>query len=152
MGPKAEAKAPMNWLKCVTGTLLMFLPIFVTEVGAEVSPTDRTIQFLTNAHTGISMDDSEWLSTEARSTGKIAGFGGLSTLVKQTTAFAKEFKGLKSVVILEVAEQGKAQRIRAEVKFFDEKRRKASPAAAEREDMIWTFVVTKEEGKWKLLF
>ena len=152
MGPKAEASAPMNWQRCIAGTMLMLLPVFVAAAGAEVSPTDRTIQFLTNAHTGISMDDSEWLSTEARSTGKIAGFGGLRTLVKQTTAFAKEFRGLRSVVILDVVEQGNAQRIRAEVKFFDEKRRKASPAAAERENMIWTFVITKEEGKWKLLF
>ena len=98
------------------------------------------------------MSDSEWLSSEARGGGKIAAFGGLNKLVKQTTAFAKEFNGLKSVAVLDVVEVGNKQRIRAEVKFFDEARRKASPAAAEREDMIWTFLVTKEHGKWKLQF
>ena len=128
----------------------MLLSLSASAIEAEVSPTDRTIQFLTNAHTGIDMDDSEWLSADARSTGKIAAYGGLSRLVKQTTAFAREYKGLKSVTVLQVTDEGKAFRIRAEVKFFDEKRRKKSPAAAEREDMTWVFLVTKEEGKWKL--
>jgi hypothetical protein len=130
----------------------MLTPVLVLAAGVEMPATDRTIQFLTNAHTGISMNDSEWLSAEARRAGNIAAHGGLSRLVNQTTAFAREYKGLMSIAILEVTEQGKVQRIRAEVKFFDEKRRRASAAAAEREDMIWTFVVRKEDGAWKLQF
>jgi len=142
----------MNWLKHTVGTVLMLLPICVVAGGLEASSSDRAIQFLTNAHTGVSMEDSEWLSVATRTAPNFVGFGGLSALVNQSTAFAREFNGLKSVEILDVADQGNVQRIRAEVKFLDDKRRSASPAAAERKAMIWTFVATKEDGKWKLSF
>ena len=137
---------------CVTGALLVLLPLCASAIEAEESPTDRTIQFLTNVHTGIAMKDSEWLSAKARSTGKISAYGGLSRMVKQTTALARSYNGLQSVEVLQVTEEGTSFRIRAEVKFFDEKRRKKSPAAAESVDMIWVFLVGKEEAKWKLTF
>jgi hypothetical protein len=151
MGAEAKAKTVMKLLQYVVAMLLT-LPIAASAAEVVTSATDRTIQFLTNVHTGISMNDAEWLSSEARSHGKISAHGGLTRLVDQTTSFAKEFNGVKSIVILDVSEKGKARLIRARVQFFDEKRRNKSPAAAERGDMIWTFLATQEDGKWKLQF
>jgi hypothetical protein len=153
MGTKAEARALAKWFRLFAGAVMLTAvgsPVLAAET--EMPASDRTIQFLTNAHTGIVMNDSEWLTAEARGAKKIYTHGGLVRLVEQTTAYAREFNGLKSVAILEVTALSNGQRIRVQVKFFDEKRRKASPAAAEREDMIWTFLAKKEGGNWKLEF
>jgi phage replication-related protein YjqB (UPF0714/DUF867 family) len=125
---------------------------FALAVETETPASDRVIQFLTNVHTGVVLNDADWLTTEARSAGKLSAHGGLKRVVQQTTEFARTFNGVKSVAILEVAELRDTRRIRAQVTFFDEKRRKASPSAAEREDMIWVFLAKKEDGKWKLQF
>jgi hypothetical protein len=124
--------------------------LFSNSALADPSATDRVIQFLTNSYTGRSMQATEWLSQETRRAEKFNAFGGLNALVKQSTARAREFKGLKSVVILDVKQEGQVYIVKAEVKFFEDHRKPTSPAMAEREDIIWDIRVARENSKWKL--
>jgi hypothetical protein len=119
---------------------------------ASDTPTDLVIQFLTNAHTGKPMDASDWLQREAREAKQFQAFGGLDALVKQSTSFAHDYGGLKSVEILNVKAQPNGYEVVAEVKFFDDAKRRKSPTAAEREDMRWTFRVVREEARWMLSY
>ena len=149
---RAKANTLLQRLAYSFAALLFAMLIFISECWANESASDRVIQFLTNAHTGVAMSESEWLSKDVRELRNFKGFGGLATLVKQTTSFAKEYKGLKSVVVLDVTEIGETQQVRAEVRFFEDERRKASPSAAEAEDMVWVFRAAKEGKKWMLKF
>jgi hypothetical protein len=96
------------------------------------------------------MRAAEWLGKDVRDAEKFTAFGGLDRLIKQSTARAHEYGGLKSVSILDVKQQGEAYLVRAEVKFVKDHRKSDSPAVAEREEMIWNIRVAKENGKWKL--
>ena len=131
---------------------LVALVVFALSAFAYADPiaTDRVIQFLTYAHTGQSMRAAEWLGKDVRDAAKFKAFGGLDRLIKQSTARAHEYKGLKSVSILDVQQQGETYLVKAEVKFLEDHTKSKSPAVAEREEMIWNIRVAKENGKWKL--
>ena len=131
---------------------LLALVAFTLSTFAYADPiaTDRVIQFLTRAHTGEPMRAAEWLGKDVRDGDKFKAFGGLDRLIKQSTARAHEYKGLKSVSILDVKQQGESYLVKAEVTFIEDHRKSDSPAMAEREEMIWSIRVAKENGKWKL--
>ena len=139
-----------KWTATVKYFLALMAFLFSTAALADPVATNRVIQFLTNAHTGRSMRASEWLGKDVRDADKFKAFGGLDRLIEQSTARAHEYKGLKSVSILEVKEEGPAYVVKAEVKFIADHRKADSRAAAEREDMVWNIRVAKENGKWKL--
>ena len=122
------------------------------SLGAEPMATERVIRFLTNVYTGYSMKADEWLSKETRNAPKFKAFGGLSSLVKQSTARAREFDGLKSVTVIEVMQEGPAYAVKASVAFIKDHRKIASGGVAEREEIVWDFRVSKEDGAWRLSF
>jgi hypothetical protein len=98
------------------------------------------------------MDPTSWLLMDARNAELFKAFGGLEATVRQTSSLAHRYGGLRSVNIKQAIKKGDDYAITAQVTFFDEKGRKRSPAAAEREDMVWHFKVAKEAGVWKLAF
>jgi len=98
------------------------------------------------------MQASDWMQKKAREAKQFRAFGGLDAFVKQSTTLAHQYGGLKSVDILDVKQQSDGYEIVAEVKFFDDAKRRQSPAAAEREDMRWIFNVGRENGRWVLSY
>jgi hypothetical protein len=132
----------------------MFLGIALinTAIAADELPSDRVIQFLTNIHTGKTMDSEAWLLKGARDSKQLKAFGGLGAAVRQSSDLAHRYGGLRSVEIKQVTKSGEGYQIIAEVTFFDDESRRKSPAVAEREDMTWRFTVAKESGTWKLQF
>lgn len=136
--------------------LLMSIAALLLSIRCEASelplPSDRVIQFLTNVHTNQKMNPDAWLSRKAKNGERFKAFGGLDAVVIQSSKLAHEYRGLRSIEIKHVSAENPGFVITAEVKFFDEDRRRASPAMAEREDMVWTFRVEKENRTWKLAF
>jgi hypothetical protein len=125
----------------------------VPSVGAASDlPSDRVIQFLANAHTGQKMDANAWLLRDARKAERFNAYGGLESMVRQTSSMAHQYRGLRSIEVKDVTAIDGGFLIIVEVKFFDDAERKRSPAVAEREDMVWRFRVAKEGGVWKLAF
>ena len=114
--------------------------------------SDRAIQFLVNVHTGTNMSASEWLLSSARDSDRFASFGGLDRMVRQTSELAHRYGGLRAIELKSVSPTDRGFLVTAEVKFIDDDKRKASPAAAVREDMVWKLRAEKEGGVWKLAF
>lgn len=110
----------------------------------------RAAQFLTNAHTGKAMTAKDWLTDEARQAPMFAGFGGIESLVRQSTSRAGKFGGLKAVHILEARPLRQGCEVRAEVKFAKDHKDPANPAIAASEEMIWTFQMMKLNGTWRI--
>ena len=152
MGKTNRSPSVENSMKNCLRILVLASLIISGSLGAEPVATEKAIQFLTNAYTGHAMKADEWLSKEARNAPKFKAFGGLSSLIKQSTARAREFDGLMSVTVLEVTQEGSAYVVKAEVKFIRDHRKVVSAAVAEREDIVWNFHVLKENGGWKLSF
>ena len=134
-------------------TLIVGFLLSVTCAASTTSiATDRVISFLTNAHTGKQMRADEWLTKKTRSAEMFVAFGGLDALVRQSTSSAESYGGLRSVRILVAKREGNTHFVTAEVQFKEDYRRRQSPVAAEREDMVWQFRVVSEDGVLKLSF
>jgi hypothetical protein len=140
-----------KWTSAMKRALSVLVLIAICNLAsADPGATDKVIQFLTYAHTGQSMRAVDWLGREVRDAPKFKAFGGLDRLVKQSTSRAHAYKGLRSVEILDVAQQGDAYLVKAQVKFIEDHTKSESAAVAEREEMIWNVRVAKENGRWKL--
>jgi len=136
-----------------TGLILTMLasPMALAQSDPSQLPTDRAVMFLTKIHTGERMDAKEWLLLPDRSGERFEAFGGLDAVVRQTTALAHRYGGVRSIAIRTVKKVQNGFVITADVLFLDEKRRQASPAMAEREKQ-WTLRVESQDGAWKLAF
>lgn len=144
----------MGTEKWATAMRQLFFALLAATTGAfahaDPIATDKVIQFLTRAYTDQPMRAAEWLSKDVRNSDKFNAFGGLDRLIKQSTSRAREYKGLKSVSIIDVKKEGEVYFVTAEVKFIEDHRNADSPAAAEREAMIWNVRVAREDGRWML--
>lgn len=134
----------------IAATLFVVCLSFYGSAWSADSPTDRVLQFITNAHTGVPMQASEWLSDETQSSKVFKGHGGIERVVQQTTALAHRFGGLRSVRVVKVTKKDTQALVEVEVTFFDEAGRRKSPSAAERDSMKWEVRTTKVGSKWVL--
>jgi hypothetical protein len=98
------------------------------------------------------MRPNDWLTEEASSAELFLAFGGLDALVRQSTASAQQYGGLRSVQILNAKKEGQAYVVTAEVHFKDDDRRRSVPAKVVSEDMVWRFRVVNQNGKLLLDF
>lgn len=152
MGASTETMMLHSLAKRWFSVAFSVFSVFLSSAHAEFSATDRVIQFLTNAHTGVSMSAPDWIDQEMQSAPAFRGFGGIERLVEQSTRSAHEYGGLKTVRILKVVAKDGQILVRAEVAFFDDARRRKSPSNAERGNMIWNFQVKKFGPSWMLKF
>ena len=113
-------------------------------------PAVRAKEFLTSIHTGKNMDPEEWLTREARAAPMFNAFGGLSLMVKQTSAWATKYGGLKSVDIVGIRREADKAVITANIILKQEYKNPNSPVASEREDKVWEVHLLVEDGKWKI--
>jgi hypothetical protein len=118
--------------------------------GADAAFTDKAVLFVVNAHTGVPMRASRWLSDSTVSASQFRMHGGLAALTKQSTALAHQYGGLKAVEVVEVNIAEKSPYVAIRVSFQDDARRKSSPAIAEREEMIWRFRGMMRNNNWAL--
>ena len=140
------ARIFLSLLACAMSILAV--PVACAE--APFTFTDRAVLFVVNAHTGVRMRATAWLSNSTVTSSEFRMHGGLAALTKQSTAFAHQYGGLKAVEIIEVKTAEKSPQVAIRVRFQDEARRKASPAMAEREEMIWRFHGTMRNNNWAL--
>ena len=104
--------------------------------------------FLRNIHSGQPMKAEIWLTKEARTAEAFVAFGGLDSVIKQSTATADRHGGLRSVEVLSADIDGDGIFVRAKVRF---NREDTSGVGVEPADQtIWEVRVVREEGRWKL--
>jgi hypothetical protein len=115
-------------------------------------PAARALQFLTNVHTGKSMNEEEWLTKEVRSAEVFRAHGGLEAMVKQSTAHARRYGGLESVQVVQCTTTGDTVDIQVRVLFKEMPAASADAPTSETEDMVWTIAAVKESGRWLLSF
>ena len=114
---------------------------------------DRATHFLRNAHTGVSMDSSEWLTERMRGRNMFTGFGGLRALIESSTRLAIEYGGLKEVKLLHSERtKSKTDVVTLEVVFFRDPRNDPKAPLALKEPQIWNIKVRREAGALKLEF
>ena len=118
--------------------------------GTVAPPIDMAETFLRHVHTGQQLRAEDWLSEETRSSEAFIGFGGLDVLVRQSTARADRYGGVKAVRIRGARGEGGEYFVTAEVLFNRDPTAGDGPAMATHDQMIWEFRVVREEGKWKL--
>jgi hypothetical protein len=123
--------------------------MFGDSYGAQ-NPVDRAVEFLTNAYSGQTMQPEEWLTKETRNAPMFKGFGGLDALVKQSTARAQKFGGLKTVTVQDVKKEGDTYKAAIEITFMEDHKDPSNSAMATQEDMVWNIQIIKQGGRWKL--
>ena len=96
------------------------------------------------------MDPEEWLTRETRAAATFNAFGGLSVMVRQTSAWAMRYGGLKNVEIVAVKRETDKAVVTAKISLNQEYRNPSSPVASEREDKVWEVHLLVEDGKWKI--
>jgi hypothetical protein len=131
---------------------LVFLVISAGWAQAVSNASDRAILFLVSVHSGQHLKEKEWLSDDLRLSENFRGHGGLSRLTSQSTALAQKYGGIGQIQLLSSDCSGAKCKIRLQLKFRDEERRKASASPAEREDMVWEFSATKSKRNWLFEF
>ena len=111
--------------------------------------TDRAIQFVVNAYTGVRMEDSEWMTQEKLQDpgDHLVLIGGLRPLVESNARRAHEAGGLGSVEVVRVESRGDIYRVTARVSFASS--RGASKKNQEKEEP-WQLYFQEEAGKFKL--
>lgn len=115
-------------------------------------PAARAVQFLTNVHTGKMMKADEWLTRKARSEPAFNAHGGLDAMVKQSTARAERYGGLKSVQVLQSTKRNEQANVEIRVLFNQDPSASIDAPNAAKEEMIWNVTAVKEDGNWKLSF
>lgn len=116
----------------------------------ETAIRGRILTFLVNAHTGQQMTADHWLTKNARDAPAFAGFGGLRSLINQSTARAEEFGGLRTVEIIELNPQPGGYKVTSKVLFVRNHKRANDRSASASDDMIWPFSVVRDKGMWKI--
>src|SRR5215471_2849886 len=99
-------------------SLLLFVLLTLFSGVTFADPrVDVAKAFVTNIHTGQSMRPEQWLTKESRTQEAFVAFGGLDAMVRQTTARADRFGGLKSVEVLRASSKGPALLVKIKVRF-----------------------------------
>jgi hypothetical protein len=130
---------------------LVLIGTSCTTYGHE--PVARAVQFLTNVHTGKMMKADEWLTRKARLEPAFNAHGGLNAMVKQSTARAERYGGLKTVEVLQVTKTTERVDVKIRVNFKQDPGSSLSGApSAPKEEMIWDITAMEEDGNWKLSF
>ncbi|HVN34433.1 MAG TPA: hypothetical protein VMU96_04145 [Casimicrobiaceae bacterium] len=131
------------------------VPVFaVLAVLPQLASADPRVDiakaFVANAHTGQSMRAEQWLTKDVRTAKVFIAFGGIDALIRQTTARADRFGGLKTVEVISATPEGGALLVRIEVRFNRDADDGIGSSAAAAEPMIWEMRVVREDGSWKL--
>lgn len=129
---------------------LVLMGISCTTYGDE--PVARAVQFLTNVHTGKMMKADEWLTRKARSEPAFNAHGGLDVMVKQSTARAERYGGLKTVEVLQATKTNEQADVKVRVLFNQYPSTSKDAPNAAKEEMVWDITALKEDGIWKLSF
>ncbi len=122
------------------------------QARAQADVTDRALRFALNLYTGVLMKGHEWLVPEVLESDAFKARGGLAAMGRQSTSYAREYGGVSSIQIGSLQIAGDVHRIDVLVAFKDDARRRASPAIAEREDIIWRLAARKLRGRWLFAF
>ena len=140
---------------CIVTTLLFSaapLPGYAEVIESNCDNAKKRVAlFLKNAHTGKKMKAKDWLADDVSRAPMFAGFGGIDALVNQTTARTRKFGGLKSITVQNSVRSGEVCEVSAEVKFVKDPKESPGPAAADNEDMVWTFQLSRQHGVWKIV-
>lgn len=136
--------------------ILAPLLLLVATIGCTTTqpdePTARAVQFLTNVYTGKMMNAEEWLTRQARSEPAFNSHGGLDSMVKQSTARAERYGGLKSVRVLQSTKTEEQIDVKIIILFHQDPSASPDVPNAAKEEMIWNMTAAKEDGNWKLSF
>ena len=124
------------------------LSLTLSNAHAQVEMTDRAVRFVLNLYTGVSMQSRDWLTAEANQNETFRSRGGLAAIVRQSTAYAHQYGGVSGLHIDGVQALGGTERVVIRVSFRDDEQRRKSPAAAEREDIVWRLVAKQVRGSW----
>lgn len=112
--------------------------------------THRAKEFLENIHTGKDMTPEEWMTREARNAPAFQAFGGLPRMVKNSTAWANKYGGLRDIELLHAKTEREGVVVAMRIHLQRDYRDPASPVASEREDRVWELRLAMEDGAWKI--
>jgi len=131
---------------------LTLLLVCRSQVSLADDADAKAQQFLRNAHTGVMMDASAWLSQDMLRSRNFNDFGGLEAIVESSTKQAKRYGGLKDIKVLGSRTQGSTRSVTLQVLFVRDPRADPGAPTALKEPMIWEIKVLHESGELKLYF
>jgi hypothetical protein len=138
-----------TWARSIA--ILAFLwPQMATAAAVGTSPVDRAVEFFRNVYTGVEMKPEEWLTKATREAPLFTGFGGLKTMVRQSTEKAAASGGFKAAKVRKSTRTPSGYEATIEVIFNDPSKGRNESAAATMEDEIWNVKIVKEGGSWKI--
>lgn len=134
-------------------TLTLALSAFLSLTGtAAESPELLAAQFLRNAHTGVPMNGSQWLTKAMLKPNMFTGFGGLDRLIEQSTKLANDYGGLKDIRVLRTQRKQGTTVVTVQVSFVRDPQLDPNAPTALKEPMIWEMKVKQESGHSRLEF
>jgi len=140
----------MSSIRLYMAVLLVSICASAQAGDDRVAPvTDRAIQFVVNAYTGVPMQDSEWMTQDKLQDpgDHLVLIGGLRALVESNARHAHEEGGLGSVDVVQVERRGDVYRVTTQVRFANSRR--ASKKNQEKEEP-WQLYFQEEAGKFRL--
>jgi hypothetical protein len=135
--------------------LFVFVALLVSLCDAyasDASPiqaSDRALHFVLNMYSGIRMRSSEWLELDPASRAGLEAYGGLETMVRQSTAFAHAYGGVDMVRIESIQKLEPGFLIEVLVTFREDDRRRNNAAIAEREVITWRLQARQSGQRWR---
>lgn len=135
--------------------IILALSVMIAACGgvaAQVNATDRGLRFVMNLYTGVPMAAEDWLAREADQGSPFLAHGGLSALVKQSTAFAHRYGGIEAIALQSARDDGERLYLEIGVRFRDDAARRQSNSLAEREEIVWRLNAVARNGNWLFRF